>query len=145
MSKLRDELLQVMQLKNYCKRTIKSYLSTLDHLSRYYNKSPDLLTVKEVNDYVHHCLVIKGMSPATAKQIIGSFKILTVNVLKRNWVAIDYPSPRYEKHLPAVLSKEEISRLIEVTKNIKHKTIIMLAYSAGLRISEVINCLFRRY
>lgn len=139
MSTLRKEMLQVMQQRNYCKRTINSYIGTMVHLSQYYKKSPDLLTVKEVNDYIHYCITERGLSTSFTNQLIGAFKILTVNVLKREWVTLDYPRPRYEKRLPAVLSKEEISKIIEVTKNLKHKTIIMLAYSAGLRISEVIN------
>ncbi len=139
MSTLRNAMLQVMQQRNFCKRTIKTYLGTLTHLSKYYKKSPDLLTVKEVNDYIHYCITTRGLSTSSANQLIGAFKILSVNVLKREWISLDYPRPRYEKRLPAVLSKEEIRKILEVTKNVKHKTIIMLAYSAGLRMSEVLN------
>jgi integrase/recombinase XerD len=108
MSTLRKEMLQVMQQKNYCERTIKSYLGTLSRLSQYYKKSPDLLTVKEVNDYIYYCIIEKGLSTCSANQLIGAFKILTVNVLKREWVPLDYPRPRYEKRLPAILISQGI-------------------------------------
>lgn len=107
MSTLRNELLQVMQQKNYSERTIKSYISTLCRLSRHYNKSPDQLTVREVNDYIYSCITAKGLSNSLANQVIGAFRVLIVNVLKREWVSLGFP--------------------------------IMLAYSAGLRVSEVLS------
>ena len=139
MSNLSNEMLQVMQQRNFSKRTIKTYLCCLRGLAKHYKKSPDLLTVKEVNDYIHYCMTTKGLSNSLANQIIGAFRILTINVLKRDWIALDFPRPRREKHLPSVLSKEEIIRIINVTKNLKHQTIIMLGYSAGLRVGEVLS------
>jgi site-specific recombinase XerD len=139
MSTLRDQMLQVMQQKNYSPRTIKSYLSCLTQLSRHYGKSPELLSVQQINDFLHHSVTDKGLSNSLINQTIGALKVLFVNVLKREWQMLDFPRPRREMHLPAVLSKDEIARLIQVTRNLKHRTIIMLAYSAGLRLNEVLS------
>jgi site-specific recombinase XerD len=139
MSTLRDQMLQVMQQKNYSPRTIKSYLSCLTQLSRHYGKSPELLSVQQINDFLHHSVTDKGLSNSLINQTIGALRVLFVNVLKREWQMLDFPRPRPEIHLPSVLSKEEIARLIQVTRNLKHRTIIMLAYSAGLRLNEVLS------
>jgi site-specific recombinase XerD len=59
--------------------------------------------------------------------------------LKREWNPLDIPRPRREKKLPIVLSREEVSAIINVTTNLKHRALLMLTYSAGLRLSEVKN------
>ncbi len=63
--------------------------------------------------------------------------ILQTDVLKHNWEDIKIKRPRRTKKLPVVLSLAEIEKLIAVTQNIKHRAILMLAYSSGLRREEV--------
>jgi integrase/recombinase XerD len=139
MSTLRNEMLQVMQQRNFSPRTIRNYLSCLSSLAKHYHKSPDLLTVKQINDFLHYCITDKGLSNSLINQTIGALKVLFVNVLRRPWEALDFPRPRPEKRLPSVLSKDEVARIIKVTRNLKHRTIIMLAYSAGLRMGEILS------
>jgi site-specific recombinase XerD len=69
-------------------------------------------------------------------QIISALKILFRDVLKREWNNIDIPRPRREKKLPVVLSKEEVKKIINAHRNIKHRAFLMITYSAGLRVSE---------
>ncbi len=139
MKNLREKMLQVMQQKNFSPRTIATYLVCVSNLAKHYNQSPDLLTVKQVNDYLHHLIMHKHVSKSLVNQTISAYKLLKVNVLKKKWRSLDFPRPKREKYLPTVLSKEEVARIISATTNLKHKTLIILTYSAGLRISEVIN------
>lgn len=139
MSTLRNQMLQVMQQRNFSENTIRTYLGCLSSLAKHFNKSPDLLTVKQINEYLHYCITVKGLSNSMINQTIGSLRVLDIYVLKREWNPIDFPRPRSEKHLPSVLSKDEVERIIKVTKNLKHKAIIMLAYSAGLRLNEILR------
>mgnify|MGYP001559190347 CR=1 FL=1 len=139
MSTLRNKMIQQMQLKGYSKNTITTYIECLVNLSNHYNVSPDLLTVEQIREYIHYKLTEKKLSKSWMNQTISALKILFCQVLKREWSHLDIPRPRREKKLPVILSREEVSELINVTTNLKHRAILMLTYSAGLRLSEVSN------
>jgi len=111
----------------------------MSQMTKHYNTSPDLLTVKQVNAYLLYLIKDLKRSKSLVNQVIGAYKLLTVYVLKRKWKEFDIPRPKRERRLPTVLSKEEVIRIIKATRNLKHKTFIMLTYSAGLRLNEVLN------
>lgn len=139
MSVLKTKMIQQMQLKGYSSRTIQRYTDCILALAMYYKTSPDLLSTEQIRDYIHYRITEQKMSKSWMNQFISALKILFCEVLKRQWNTIDIPRPRREKKLPVILSKEEVSKLINATINLKHRTILMLAYSAGLRLSEIIN------
>ncbi len=91
MSTLRNQMLQVMQQRNYSPRTIKTYLSCLTSLAKHYQTSPDHLSVKQVNDFLHQCIVVRGLSNSLINQMIGALRVLYVYVLKKDWNGIDFP------------------------------------------------------
>ncbi len=133
-------MLQEMQIRNYSQRTVVSYLHCIERLSVYYRSSPELLSIEQIKSYLHYCVVKKQESASTLNQLISAVRILYVDVLHRIWEPIKLKRPRREKPLPVVLSTQEVSLLIECIKNLKHRTILIMAYSAGLRINEV-RCL----
>ena len=137
MSKLREQMLLLMQQKNYSDHTVKLYVHGISSLSKFYNLTPAVITTDQVNMYLQHCINEKKCSSSYINQLISAVKFLHVYVLKKEWKGINIPRPRREKKLPVVLSTKEVAHLISATVNQKHKTIIMLAYSSGLRISEV--------
>jgi integrase/recombinase XerD len=137
MKTLREQVLQYMQLKNYSARTVHSYCDCLAKLSAYYKKPPDVITSQEVADYLHRLLQKRQSSASTLNQYISAYKVLMEGVLKQPWQGIKIPRPRREKRLPVVLSKEEIGQILAHIKNLKHRTIIALAYSTGMRLNEV--------
>lgn len=128
-----------MQVRNYSPRTIQSYVSMIAGLSRYYNTSPDLLSTQQVKDYLQYRIQKHKISVSTINQTIGAWKILQVDILKREWVVFQIKRPRKEKKLPTVLSREEALRLINILPNIKHRAILTLAYTTGLRRNEVLG------
>jgi len=133
---LRAQLIQQMQLKGYSQRTIDTYIDCILALAKYYNTSPDLLTIEQIRDYFQYCLVEKKLSKSWMNQLISALKILFCEVLKREWNKINIPRPRREKKLPVVLSREEVKEILNALKNIKHRAFLMITYSAGLRLSE---------
>lgn len=139
MNTLREQMIQQMQLKGYSKRTISTYVLSISLLSRYYNASPDLITTEQIRAFIQYCLTERKLSKAWMNQTISALKILHIQVLKREWDNIDIPRPRREKRLPVVFSRDEVELILKTPKNIKHKAILMLTYSAGLRISELCN------
>ncbi len=128
-----------MQVRNYSPRTIQCYVSMIAGLSRYYNASPDLLTTQQVKDYLQYRIQKHKISVSTINQTIGAWKILQVDILKREWVNVQIKRPRKEKKLPTVLSREEALRLINILPNIKHRAILTLAYTTGLRRNEMLG------
>jgi integrase/recombinase XerD len=139
MSELKNKMIQQMQLKGYSNSSIKTYTECIAGLSNYYKTSPDLLSVEQVRNYIHFKLIEKKLSKSWVNQIVSALKILFCDVLKREWSELDIPRPRREKKLPIVLSKQEVSELISVTRNLKHRALLTLKYSSGLRLSEVKN------
>lgn len=130
-------MLQEMQIRNYSERSIRSYIHCLSRLSIYYNCSPDLLSIEQVKSYLHYCITEKQEATSTLNQIISAVRILFVDVLQRPWEQLKLKRPRREKKLPVVFSKQEIIAFLACIKNMKHKAILVTAYSSGLRISEV--------
>lgn len=139
MSTLRNKMLQQMQLKGYSNNTIETYIDCIAALAKYYKISPDLITTEQIRGYIQYHLTEKKLSKSWLNQLISALKILFCDVLKKEWSGKDIPRPRREKKLPVVLAREEVKKLIDVTINLKHRAILTLTYSAGLRLSEVSN------
>jgi integrase/recombinase XerD len=126
-----------MQIRNYSPKTINSYVCSLISLARYYNLSPEAISREQLKVYIHYLVETKKVSFTTINQLISALKILQHDVLGNDWEQVKVKRPRNEKKLPVVLSKDEVEKLIQTTENIKHKVIIALAYSSGLRKEEV--------
>lgn len=136
---LRELLIRELESRNYSKRTVKTYVGSISLLSRHYNLSPDMITSEQLKEYLHMCISEKKCSVSYINQTIGAFKILHKDILGRDWDSLKIKRPRRETKLPVILSKQEVKKIIEAPRNIKHRAILSLTYSSGLRKSEVIN------
>lgn len=132
-----------METRNYSPRSVKSYVCMLLNAAKYYHRSPDELSVEEIKKYLHYCTQVRGLSVSTINQTISAFKILFQDVLGKSWEEIKIKRPRKNKHLPDILSKEEIGNIIRLTTNQKHKVIIAVLYSSGVRREELLNLKIR--
>jgi integrase/recombinase XerD len=130
-----------MQTRNYSRRSIDTYVHMLDALEDYHNTSIDEISTDQVKDFLQYSIGTKSLSVSYINQVISAVKILQKDVLGKDWESIRIKRPRRVKKLPVVLSKEEVKSMIETTRNLKHRTIIAVIYSSGLRISELINLL----
>ena len=136
MGTLRDQMQADLHLKGITPRTQKDYLREVSNLAKYFNKSPEELGEKEVKEYLVHLLKDRKISGGTYKYYVSGIKFLYRTTLKREGVvdAIQYPKSR--RKLPVILDLSEVEALFSVTENLKHKAILMITYSSGLRISE---------
>ncbi len=130
-------LVDEMQVRNYSPRTVTTYSGLLSKVENYFKLPIDQLTTDQFKSYLHHRITVDQISVSMINQHISAFRILQTDLLGRNWEQLKIKRPRKTKKLPVVLSINEVERLIDATRNIKHKTILMLAYSAGLRLQEV--------
>ncbi|MCM8803302.1 MAG: tyrosine-type recombinase/integrase, partial [Candidatus Omnitrophica bacterium] len=89
-------------------------------------------------NYLYCLAEEKQVATSTLNQVINALKFYYGTILKRNFV-YEIKRPRKDKKLPVVLSKEEISKILSAVKNVKHKAILMLVYSAGLRVGEAVR------
>ncbi|NCB44435.1 MAG: hypothetical protein EOM59_17725 [Clostridia bacterium] len=137
MSTLRKQMIQQMQLEGYSEVTIKTYVSNIAHLASFYKTSADLLTVDQIRDYILRNITEKKLSKSWMNSTISALKLLFVDVLKREWNMLDIPRPRMNKKVPVILSREEVQRILNSKTNVKHRAILMLIYSGGLRLGEV--------
>jgi len=128
-----------MQTRNYSQRSIDTYIHLLRELEEYYKCSIDEVTADQLKDFLQYSITERNLSVSYINQVISAVKILQQDVLGKSWESIRIKRPRGIKKLPVVLSKEEIKSIIETTRNLKHRTILVVIYSVGLRISEVIS------
>ena len=134
----REQLLADLQLKGIKPRTQHNYLREADNLEQYFSKSPEELQESEIKDYLLHLLHDKKVSEGTFRFYVAALKAL-YRTLNREWLVENICYPKRKKTLPVVLDLSEVEALFAVTENIKHKAILMIIYSSGLRISEAAN------
>ncbi len=126
-----------MQLRNYSPRSILTYSQLLGKIEDDLKIPLETISVQQLKDYLHQRIINEKISVSTINQSISAFKILQTDILGRDWTQFKIKRPRREKRLPVVLSLDEVEQLIVVTQNLKHRALLALAYSAGLRRQEI--------
>lgn len=130
-----ETLYMELKIRNYSGGTIKNYIYHNQKFLEFIKKSPTEVTSSDIKDYLKH-LTNEGSGPSQRRQIIAALRFYYSEVLHRKFFK-NIKNPKIPKKLPVVLSKKEVKRMIEVTKNPKHKLIIQLMYGCGLRLSEI--------
>ncbi len=139
MSKLREEMKMNLELAGYSSKTQKAYVMHVKLFAKHFNKSPDLLGDKEIREYLHYLITVRNLSRSYITSAYSALKFFYETTLNREWNLKKIPRVKREKKLPAILSMDEVKKIFDVTTNLKHKAILMTAYSSGLRVSEVAN------
>jgi len=137
MGKLKDQMVMEMELRNFSGKTIKAYLGHMVGYTKKFGKSPAELGDDEIRHYLHYLLTERQASWSNINIAYCSLKFFYTRVLHRHWNVDHIPRPKKEKRLPNVLSYSELTRLFEVTSNMKHRVIFKTAYAGGLRVGEV--------
>ena len=136
---LREMMVREMRLRCFETRSKNAYLKAVEGLAGYYKRSPDKISCDEVHDYLIHLLEVRKMSWGTVNSICVALRFFYNKTLRQHQSTFSIPKRRTAKPLPEVLNEEELERLFSVTaNNLKNQTLIMTAYSTGLRISEVV-------
>ena len=139
MGQLRERMIRDMQIRGYGQSTQKAYLSGVSGIARHFDAPPDRLNEDQIRSYLHHLIAERQVSQGYVNQVYSGLKFLFESTLKKDWVSWRIPRAKASRKLPVVLSKHEVARLFAVTANLKHRTLLMVTYSGGLRISEVVN------
>ena len=124
----------------YSESTIRTYTNMLQQFFSYYHAyKPQEITNEQINSYLRYLIQEREVSESTQNQAINAIKFYYEKVLGGIRQTYYVERPRKGKYLPTVLSEKETIALLKASKNLKHKTILTIIYSCGLRISEVLN------
>lgn len=137
MTPLRKKMVRELELQRKAPGTISSYVRSVAELAKFHGKSPDLLEVEEVRDFVHYLIVGKKLSIGTVNQTLTGIKCFYGSILGREF-DLKIPAKPTGK-LPEPMSREEIARLLDAARLPKQRVLMMTAYGAGLRASELVR------
>ena len=135
-----EEYVRELEKQRYSPNTIKTYVSMFHEFVNYFaERELTEINKEEIHEYLHYLVKKRSLSRSSQNQAINAIKFYYEKVLNNPRETYYIERPRREKPLPDVLSKEEVRQILASVKNIKHKCILTLIYSAGLRIGEAIN------
>jgi len=130
---------QELTLRGYSPRTRNVYQHHLLRFRRYLGPKSPKVRPSQIRQYLLHLLEEVHTSHAYLNQAISAIKFLFEQVLHQPAFVGELPRPRRERKLPAVLSRQEVVRILRAIPHLKHRALLMVAYSAGLRVSEVVR------
>lgn len=133
LKKLETEL----KLRGFSRQTSRMYLFYNRKFLEFIKKDPEEITDDDIKEFLAYKMSDDSLSNASISLIKASLKFFYMEMLGKNMSLIK--TPKATKRLPVVLSREEIKNLLDNTENIKHRLLIELLYSTGLRLSECIN------
>lgn len=137
MGKLRNQMMLDLQLRNYAASTCERYVHCAWEFAAYHRKSPSDMGEQQVRQFLIHLMTERACGPAGRKMYIASLKFLYETTLRRPEVVAHIPWPKVRSALPDILSGTEVTTLLDALDSPKHRAVVMTAYGAGLRISEV--------
>ena len=137
MTELRRRMLEDLRLRNYSPNTIEVYLRCVANFAQHFRVSPDQLGPEHIRQYQLFLVERKKVAWAVFNQTVCTLRFFYHHILHRDWMIEHMPYPRHEQKLPVVLSPAEVAAVFEATRNLKHRTILMTIYAAGLRVFEL--------
>jgi integrase/recombinase XerD len=137
MTPLRQRMLEELQLRNYADLTIERYLDAVERFAKYFGKSPNQLGAEQIREYLLYLVKDRKVAPNTFQIHRAALKFLYVKTLHRAWFDEQVARMRKRVKLPAVLSAEEITRILDHANNVKHWAMIATFYATGLRCNEL--------
>ena len=132
--------LALLERRRYSPNTIQTYVSLFEQFLTYFSDVPaNELTDDHVAEFQTHLIKEKKVSTSSQNQYINAIKFYFEKVLGREKAYYHIERPIKEFKLPKVLSEKEVVTILKVVHNLKHKAMLLLVYSSGLRAGELIN------
>ena len=139
MTELRRRMIHEMTVRGFAPSTHKAYLSAVRMLARHYHRSPDQLSVDEVQAYLVHMVTARKLAWNTRNIAASAFRFLYHVTLRRDVAKFEVPVVKQTQRLPEILSRDEVALLLESPPNPKHRLLLATIYSGGLRVSEALR------
>ncbi len=139
MTSLRQKMINDMTLRRFSPRTQESYISAVAGLAGYYKQSPEKINKKMIQDYLLYLMQERKLAWNSCNVAVSAIRFFYTHTLEKKAVSLGIPPQKQRTQLPEILSSEELESLLGALSNQKHSTLLMTTYSAGLRVSEVVN------
>ena len=137
MTHLRKMMLEELQRRNYSEITTRNYLRVVTEFARYFGKPPDRLSLNELRTYQAYLLQERKLTPGSVVNQVAALRFFFVKTLKLHQFRDFLPYPQDRRRLPTVLSREEVSSLINAAGTLFRRTLLMTLYGTGMRRSEL--------
>lgn len=137
MTHLRTMMLEELQRRNYSDRTVEAYLHAVRDFAGHFDKPPDQLGLEDIRAHQAYLITERKLDPRTVAQRTAALRFFFVKTLKRPYTVEELPYPKVPRRLPAVLSPEEVARLIDSASNLLHRAMLMTLYATGVRNAEL--------
>jgi integrase/recombinase XerD len=139
MTPLRRRMIEDMTLRNFAPHTITAYTQCVARFAGHFHTSPEHLGSEHVRSYLLHLVRERHLAWSSYNQARGALQFLYRVTLGQDGVVAQVACPKTPKTLPVVLSLEEMAQFLDALHNLKHRAVLMTAYAAGLRLSEVVT------
>lgn len=138
MTPLRQRMIEAMRVRGFSVRTHQSYLAAVTDLARYYHRSPDTLSLAELEGYFRYLALERELSGASCRLYLHAIRFLYLRVL--GWSSFDVPIviPKRAQRIPELLTRREVGAILGACANPKHRMLLATCYGAGLRVSELV-------
>ena len=136
---LRQRMIEDMTVRNFSPHTQRAYILHVSQFAKYFGKSPASLGPEQIREYQLMLVHKKKVKWSSLRQAVCALSFLYGVTLEKEWTIKHIPYPKKPRRLPVVLSLSEVAQFFAAVRSIKYRAILMTAYSAGLRISEVVN------
>jgi len=137
MTPLRQRMIEDLQLRNRSPRTIEAYVHHVACFAKHFGQSPERLGAEEVRQYQLYLVHEKKASWSSFNQAVCALRFLYQVTCPQPFAVEHIAYGKRPKRLPTVLSREEVTRLLECIPTLKHRVLVMTAYATGLRLSEL--------
>jgi integrase/recombinase XerD len=136
-TRLRRIMLEELQRRNYSAVTTRNHLRVVTKFAKFFGKSPDKFGLNELRTYQAYLLRERKLTPGSVVNQVAALRFFFVRTLKRHQFRDFLPYPQDQRRLPTVLSREEVSRLLNAAGTLFRRTLLMTLYGTGMRRSEL--------
>jgi len=136
-SPLRQRMIEDMSVRNFNEKTRNDYIRQVRTFTAFLRRSPDTATAEDLRRYQLH-QTQAGVRPSGINAAVSALRFFFTVTLDRPEMARHLTVVREPRRIPAILSPDEVARLLDAVPHPKHKAALSVAYGAGLRVSEVV-------
>src|SRR6516225_179067 len=137
MTRIRKMMLEELERRNYAQTTIDCYIQTIEDFARHFHRAPDQLTPEHIREYQAYLFRERRLAASTVTQRLAALRFFFTRTLKKAWSVGETPYPKRERHLPSILSPEEVAHLIDSARTRFHRIVLMTLYGTGARRAEL--------
>jgi integrase/recombinase XerD len=139
MTPLRQKMTDDMKLRRFSPETIKLYVYAVKDISRYYNRSPDLISEQEVYGYLLYLQEERKLTWGACNSMVAGLNFFYKTTLQYDNTIFRIPKRKHARKLPTIFSRPDLKKLFKATDTLRNRVMLITAYSAGLRVSELVS------